>query len=59
MLKLYTKMQTVIETLKSEDGQDMIEYVLLAALVGLVVAVAIPTLTNAISAEFGVIAAAL
>jgi Flp pilus assembly pilin Flp len=55
-------MQTLLvkmQALRDERGQDMIEYVLLAALVGLVVAAAIPALTTAIGAEFTAIAAAL
>ncbi|HWL25868.1 MAG TPA: Flp family type IVb pilin [Ureibacillus sp.] len=37
---------------KEEEGAGMVEYGLLIALVGLIVAAALPTLTNAISALF-------
>jgi Flp pilus assembly pilin Flp len=45
--------------LRSEEGQDMIEYVLLVILIALIVAAAIPGLTDAISGAFGDIADSL
>jgi pilus assembly protein Flp/PilA len=55
MLNLYTKAQTALESLKNEEGQDMIEYALLAALIGVVVAAALPALATAITGLFGTI----
>jgi Flp pilus assembly pilin Flp len=55
MLNFFVKARTAVQCLKDERGQDMIEYVLLAALIAVVVAAAIPALTNAIIAEFGII----
>jgi Flp pilus assembly pilin Flp len=55
MLNLFVKAQTAVRSLKDERGQDMIEYVLLAALIAVVVAAAIPALTKAIVAEFVII----
>jgi len=45
MLEPYLRVR---DWLRSEEGQDMIEYVLLVVLIALVVIVAIPTLSNAI-----------
>ena len=56
MTEWYTKMQSM---LKDEKGQTMVEYALLLVLVALVVAVAVPGVTDAISAAYGRIAAAL
>jgi Flp pilus assembly pilin Flp len=41
---------------KRQKGATMIEYVLLAALIGVVVALALPALTTAITTAFGTIA---
>jgi pilus assembly protein Flp/PilA len=38
--------------LKDDSGQDLIEYALLAVLIGLVVAAAFPPITNAITGAF-------
>lgn len=37
---------------KEEEGQDLIEYVLLVALIALLVAVGFPAVANAINAQF-------
>jgi Flp pilus assembly pilin Flp len=44
---------------KSQKGATMIEYVLLAALIGVVVAVALPALTTAIKDSFDAIKTAI
>ena len=41
---------------RRQKGATMIEYVLLAALIGVVVALALPALTTAITTAFGTIA---
>jgi Flp pilus assembly pilin Flp len=42
-----------------EEGQDLVEYALLIVVIALVVVLAMPTLTDAISAAYDNIAAAL
>ena len=42
----------VMRLWKEEEGQDLIEYVLLVALIGLLVAAAFPTIAAAIGAVF-------
>jgi len=59
MLKLYVKSSSLLNSLKNEEGQDMIEYVLLCALIAVVVAAAIPALTTAIKAQLTAIVTAL
>jgi Flp pilus assembly pilin Flp len=54
--EIYAKMQSVAD---NEKGQTMVEYALLLALIALIVAAALPTLTNAISGEFTTIAGKL
>lgn len=44
---------------KDEEGQDLVEYALLIALIALVVALAIPTLTTAISGVYNNVATCL
>jgi pilus assembly protein Flp/PilA len=45
-------MRTLARLWKEEEGQDLIEYALLVALVGLVVAGAFPPLANSIATVF-------
>ena len=56
LTKFFVKMQNKMQ---EEEGQGLVEYVLIIALIALVVALAMPTLTNAISSLFVRIAAAL
>ncbi len=53
MLDLNTIKALFVDFKNEEEGASMIEYVLLVALIGLVVAAAIPALTTAISGAFG------
>lgn len=52
MLKLSAKLQTLM---LSEEGQDLIEYALVAAIIGLAAVAAMGTLANNISSAFSVI----
>ena len=57
MLALYTRYQIAKETLKQylkkeEEGQTIVEYVLLIVLIALAVAVAQPSITTAIKNVF-------
>jgi Flp pilus assembly pilin Flp len=45
--------------LRDEEGQDLVEYVLLISLIALAVAAAFPPVTSAITAVFGGVSAAL
>jgi len=54
--KFFVQMQNKMQ---DEEGQGLVEYVLIIAVIGLVVALAMPTLTDAISSLFVRIAAAL
>ena len=45
--------------LRDDDGQDLVEYVLLVSLIALAVAAAFPPVTNAITAVFNNVGAAI
>jgi pilus assembly protein Flp/PilA len=45
--------------LRDEEGQDLVEYVLLISLIGLAVAAAFPPVTSAITSVFTSVGAAL
>ena len=45
--------------LRDEEGQDLVEYVLLVSLIALAVAAAFPPVTNAITAVFNRVGASL
>jgi pilus assembly protein Flp/PilA len=45
--------------MKEEEGQDLIEYALLAALIAVVVALVLPNLATAITATFNKVITAL
>ncbi len=55
MLMLYVKLQTALQSLKDEQGQDLIEYVLIGALIAVASVTAMKALATAISTEFGII----
>lgn len=42
----------IVRVLREEDGQDLVEYVLLVSLIALAVALAFPPVTEAITAVF-------
>ncbi len=52
VLKLYVQGQTLLQALKDESGQDLIEYALLAALVALAATVGMKQLATQINAVF-------
>jgi pilus assembly protein Flp/PilA len=56
LTKFFAQMQNKVQ---DEEGQGLVEYVLIIALIALVVAVTMPTVTNAIAALFDRIAVAL
>ncbi|PUE13825.1 Flp family type IVb pilin [Limnohabitans sp. WS1] len=55
-LSLLSKCLNSASAVQRQKGATMIEYVLLAALIGVVVALALPALTTAITTAFGTIA---
>ena len=52
-LKLYVKGQTLWNTLKEENGQDLVEYAAVIALVVLAATSGMSTLANGINAAMG------
>jgi pilus assembly protein Flp/PilA len=52
ILKLYIKSQSAIATLKNEEGQDLIEYALVAALIGFAAVAGMGTLATDINTAF-------
>jgi Flp pilus assembly pilin Flp len=60
MLKLYTSLLSRVETLRDrEEGQGMIEYVLLAAFISVVALVAIQAVGVSVTTLFNQVDAAL
>ena len=59
MLKLYTKAQMFLQSLKDESGQDLIEYCIVAAVVVAACVVGAPSLQAAITAAVGKLTAAI
>ena len=59
MTKLYTKAQMLLQSLKDESGQDLIEYCIVAAVVVAAAVVATPSLQAAITAAVGTLTAAI
>lgn len=56
---LYVKLQSALQALKDESGQDLIEYALLAALISVACISAMTPLATAIKTEFNTIVTAL
>jgi pilus assembly protein Flp/PilA len=59
MLKLYVKVQQLMQSMKDESGQDLIEYALIGALIAVACTAAMGTLATAITTEFGIISGKL
>ena len=53
---LYVKAQTIREALKEENGQDLIEYALVVALIAFAATAGMSTLATGINTAFGNIA---
>lgn len=51
-LQLYVRAKTIIESLKDESGQDLIEYALVVALIALAATVGMKTIANDINNAF-------
>jgi pilus assembly protein Flp/PilA len=51
-LKLYIKMQQLRESLRNEDGQDMVEYAIVMGLIALGATAAMKTLATTIGSGF-------
>ena len=52
LLKLYVKAQVLRESLKSENGQDLIEYALVVALIALAATVGMKAVAGNINTAF-------
>lgn len=59
MLKLYVKAQTVRQALKDENGQDLVEYALVIAVVCLGIISGMNTLAQGINGAMGTLAGKL
>jgi len=59
MLKFYVKAQNAVQNLKEENGQDLIEYALIGALIAVACIAAMTNLATKIGSEFGAITASL
>jgi len=58
-LKLYVKAKIVLSTLQEENGQDLIEYALVVALIAFAATAGMNTLATGINTAFGNIATKL
>ena len=58
-LKLYVKAQSALASLKSEDGQDLIEYALVVALVAFAATAGMKQLASGLNTAFSNIAVTL
>ena len=59
MLKLTVKVQSLIQAMKDESGQDLIEYALLGALIAVASVAAMGTVATNIALELNKISAKL
>ncbi|HKF49489.1 MAG TPA: hypothetical protein VKB38_19170 [Terracidiphilus sp.] len=59
MLKLYIKMQNLKSLLSEEEGQDLVEYALVVALIALAATAGMNTLASDISSAFTTIGTTL
>ncbi len=53
ILKMYVKGQTLWSTLKDDEGQDLVEYALVVALIALAATVGMKALAGGINNAFG------
>ncbi len=51
-LKLYVKAEVMLATMKDEEGQDLVEYALVVALIALAATAGMGTLATAINGAF-------
>lgn len=58
-LKLYVKAQSALAALKNEDGQDLIEYALVVALIAFAATAGMSKLASALNVAFSNIASTL
>jgi pilus assembly protein Flp/PilA len=59
LIELYLKAQTIRESLKKEEGQDLIEYALVVALIAFAATAGMNAVANGINTAFNVIATKL
>jgi Flp pilus assembly pilin Flp len=59
MLKLYTKVQVVLQSLKDESGQDTVEYAILTGLIVVGAIASVKTIGAWVLTQFSTLAAAL
>jgi pilus assembly protein Flp/PilA len=59
LMKLYVKAQIIRESLKKEDGQDLIEYALVVALIAFAATAGMSTVAGGINTAFANIATKL
>ena len=59
MLKLFVKTQNLIQMMKDESGQDLIEYALIGGLLAVACIASMGTLATKIGLTFGAISTAL
>lgn len=59
LMKLYVKAQTIRESLKNEEGQDLIEYALVVALIAFAATAGMSSLAGGINSAFQNIATKL
>ena len=55
MLNIYVKVRAAIEALRDEQGQDLVEYALLGALIAVAAVAALGTLAGKITTVLGTI----
>ena len=59
MIKTYVKAQHLLQAMKDESGQDLVEYALIVALVSVALIAGLGTLATAIKAAFSSASASL
>lgn len=52
MLKLYARIRTALDVFRDEQGQDLIEYALLGALIAVACVASMGTLANKVTTVF-------